>query len=66
MTPFQACMGGWCRKRDRCEYHTSPLRYAPAERLCERNRDGVMLVRTSQGATVRQYVLTDRSVLEAA
>lgn len=29
-----ACMGGWCRLRDRCARHLQADRREPAERLC--------------------------------
>lgn len=44
----EACMGGWCRKREHCPQYrpgadddASP----PAERLCEHGADGVGITR---------------------
>lgn len=49
MTPPRqpACMGGWCRIRDRCGHYNASDRTRPIERLCEPNQDGeaVQLVR---------------------
>lgn len=39
MTP-QACMGGWCLKRDTCANHLHGAGH-PVERLCQKGRDGV-------------------------
>lgn len=36
-----ACMGGWCRKRDRCPHYLAADRRDPAERLCVPGADGV-------------------------
>lgn len=33
-----ACMGGWCRQRERCAHHHSASRVI-SERLCERGFD---------------------------
>jgi len=40
----KACMGGWCLKRLQCPNYTEADRsdQEPAERLCERGRDGVL------------------------
>ncbi|MDI4633314.1 hypothetical protein J7U46_09670 [Pelomonas sp. V22] len=39
MTP-QACMGGWCLKRDTCSNYLHGAGQ-PVERLCQKGRDGV-------------------------
>ena len=36
-----ACMGGFCRKRDRCAHYHADDRREPAERLCMPGADGV-------------------------
>ena len=39
---MNACMGGWCRIRDRCPHHTAAFRgFSDAERLCLPGQDGV-------------------------
>jgi hypothetical protein len=38
--PLQACMGGWCAKRDWCAHYHAEDRRAPAERLCRPGQDG--------------------------
>lgn len=42
-TTISACLGGWCRKRDRCVNYNAPDKRWPAERLCVPGRDGVGL-----------------------
>lgn len=37
---LQACMGGWCTKRQHCLNYHSEDRREPEERLCEPGRDG--------------------------
>jgi hypothetical protein len=37
----QACMGGWCAKRDHCQHYHAEDRREPAERLCEPGHDGM-------------------------
>lgn len=39
--PVQACMGGWCTKRDHCAHFHATDRRQPAERLCVPGADGV-------------------------
>lgn len=39
--PVQACMGGWCAKRDHCPHFHATDRRQPAERLCVPGSDGV-------------------------
>jgi hypothetical protein len=39
--PAQACMGGWCARRDHCPHFHAEDRRQPAERLCERGHDGM-------------------------
>lgn len=40
----QACMGGWCTKRDHCaNYHAATPSQQPAERLCPPGQDGAGL-----------------------
>lgn len=39
--PAQACMGGWCTKRDHCPHFHATDRRQPAERLCLPGADGV-------------------------
>ena len=42
MTPMTpACMGGFCKKRDRCGHYWADDRNMPSERLCEPGADGV-------------------------
>lgn len=41
--PVQACMGGWCAKRDHCAHFHADERRQPAERLCVPGVDGVGL-----------------------
>lgn len=36
----QACMGGWCAKRDHCSNYHATDRSEPAERLCQPGQDG--------------------------
>ena len=36
----QACMGGWCTKRDHCVHFHAENRSEPAERLCMPGADG--------------------------
>lgn len=36
----QACMGGWCRIRERCPHYHAAQTRAPRERLCEPGHDG--------------------------
>jgi hypothetical protein len=44
MSPIQPCMGGGCSKRQACRnYHAATPDQQPAERLCEKGRDGVAL-----------------------
>lgn len=33
---MKACMGGWCRSREKCAHYHVPasLRHSPVERLC--------------------------------
>jgi hypothetical protein len=35
-----ACLGGWCRVRDRCERHITDHREHVVERLCDRGDEG--------------------------
>lgn len=48
---LQACMGGFCAKRDHCQNYHAADRSEPAERLCEPGYDGegsgVQIVRGS-------------------
>lgn len=37
-----ACMGGWCRIRERCEHYHAADRRRPVERMCDTGRDGVI------------------------
>jgi hypothetical protein len=38
---IQSCMGGWCRKRERCpNYHAASESQVPDERICAPGRDG--------------------------
>lgn len=46
MTP-QACLGGWCLKRDTCSNHLHGAGH-PVERLCQKGRDGVSSLFTVQ------------------
>ena len=41
----QACMGGWCAKRDHCPHFHADERRQPAERLCVPGADGVGIER---------------------
>lgn len=41
----QACMGGWCRKREHCPHFHAIDRRAPAERLCVPGADGIGIAR---------------------
>lgn len=41
--PTQACMGGWCTKRQHCPHYHSEHRHQPEERLCIPGEDGVGL-----------------------
>ena len=45
-----ACMGGWCKTRDKCPHHFA-VSSTPAERLCVPGQDGVILTDHSTGAT---------------
>lgn len=38
IAPIVACMGGFCRSRDRCAHHHSPSRTV-VERLCDRGTE---------------------------
>jgi hypothetical protein len=38
---IQACMGGWCTKRDHCAHYHAEHRGQPAERLCVPGADGM-------------------------
>lgn len=42
MSDEKACMGGWCRIRERCQHYGARDGAEPAERLCEPGRDGVL------------------------
>lgn len=37
----QACMGGWCRKREQCPHYAVRIG-TPAERLCIKGQDGTL------------------------
>lgn len=37
----QACMGGWCKKRENCPHYAVRVG-TPSERLCLKGRDGVL------------------------
>ena len=37
---IQACMGGWCIRRNNCANYRSSDRSEPAERLCLPGEDG--------------------------
>lgn len=39
---MKACQGGWCRRRENCQHYNAPDRRYPADRLCEKGRDGVL------------------------
>lgn len=34
--PLSQCMGGWCKKRERCAHYEAPMRFGrePIERMC--------------------------------
>ena len=36
----QACLGGWCKLRQNCPHYHAAMRLWPAERLCDKGRDG--------------------------
>lgn len=38
---LQACAGGWCRIRERCQHYHASDRREPSERLCLPGEDGV-------------------------
>jgi len=37
---MNACMGGWCTKRDHCTHYHRADRDEPSERLCKPGDDG--------------------------
>lgn len=36
----QACMGGWCTKREHCPHYHAEFRHDPSECLCIPGKDG--------------------------
>ena len=53
----QACLGGWCRKRNQCANYRAEDRREPAERLCVPGADGV-------GRDVPVFIRTPVEALE--
>lgn len=49
------CMGGWCARREQCPNYRAGAEHGnPAERLCERGADGVIVVQATPWQTVRR------------
>jgi hypothetical protein len=64
MTRVQACLGGWCRERERCAHYVEADRYdEPAERLCPRDTTIPMLIKREKPAEPAEEL---RSPHEAA
>lgn len=58
MTP---CMGGWCKKRDKCPHHKAESDEDPAERLCVPSSDGLRLVDAGLFRTIRMDIFERRA-----
>jgi len=53
-----ACMGGWCKLRDKCPHHTEAARLNPRERLCLPGQDGTRAIEAAAFRVIHINVFT--------